>query len=273
MIGIVKGLWGDHSLVRRNVQPPQAFELVKDGVRAFTETGKTVDAVYAFGQDNFDFLSSLGLSPMLVSHKSWAAPERPKKRYNRRFYWNGSLRSGYSYWWHKFRIIKEAFKQFPDGVLWTDFDVLQTTDDLTWMRQDLENGKAIRASLYAQHNWTWGAGWRHNTEWNVPHTSIYDKGDTHAAARTVLGCGYLFFKSEATVDYALEIQDEFPHFLDHQVVSLLFDRLQGGEWIGTDAYIEQGWHTESYYYARQIHPPRRSKTCFQAGKREKRVTL
>ena len=57
MIGIVKGLWGDHTLVRRNVTPPAAFELVKEGVRTFAQTGKQVDAVYTFGRDNFEFLT------------------------------------------------------------------------------------------------------------------------------------------------------------------------------------------------------------------------
>lgn len=272
MIATVKGLWGDHTLNRRNLPPPSAFESVLRGVRECAESKTHVDRVYAFGKDNAEFLRSLGYDPIVLSTKAWAAPER-NKRYNRRFAWNGAIRRGYSYWWHKLRIMEVAATEFPDGVLWTDFDVIQKRNDTAWLFEDLYQGRAIRASLYAQHNWTWGAGWRHKAEWLIPGTEVYEQGDSHTAARTVMGCGFLYLRSLDLVKYALEIQDEFPHFLDHQVITLLFDRLQGGEWIGTEEYVRSGWHTQGYYYGRQLFPPRMGKTCFQSGRREKRVSL
>lgn len=270
-IGLVKGLWGDHTLRRRNMQPPDAFEAVLAGVREATDAGSHVDAVYCFGGRNKEYLKGLGYEPVKLHDKPWANPTCDKK-YNVRFHWNGVLRNGYSYWWHKFKIIHAAFQRFPDGVLWVDFDVKQTKADLGWLYADLANGKDFRASLYVQHNWTWGAGWRHSAEWRVPGTSL-SPGDSHAAARVVLGCGFVFFRNRSDVEECLAIQDEFPHFLDHQVVSLWFDRRHGGRWIGHDEYKKRGWHTEGYYYGRQLYPPRFSKIRFQAGERQRRLVL
>lgn len=270
MIGIVKGLWGDSSLVRRNVQPPAAFELVKQDIRKASEVKENLSRVYSFGGPNTDFLRQIGYNPIQLSHRSWAHPTRPNKRYNLRFKWNGALHSGYSYWWHKFKIIETALKEFPDGVLWCDFDVVQKRD-VTPILEDLRTGPPLRASLYLQGNWTWGAGWRHKSEWDVPGTSIHTESDSHDAARIILGCGFFYVRDVDIIRQCFEIQDEFPHFLDHQVLTLLFDRMHGGTWIGEEAYMKRGWHTRGYYYGRQLHPPRFKDIYFQAGPRQRRV--
>lgn len=272
-IGIVKGLWGDTTLNRRNTPPPEAFAQVKAGVERYAAKRGRVDGVYAYGTENYGYLQGLGFEPYLLDRRAWAAPQRPNKRLNIRFSWNGAIRVGYSYWWHKFKIIEAAFERHPEGVLWTDFDIMQNKANVDDLLDDLSKGQPVRASLYVQHNWTWGCGWRHKSDWNVPGTELHHE-DTHAAARIVLGCGFLFFKSLDLVRECLKIQDEFPHFLDHQVVSLMFDRMHGGKWIGQDAYREQGWHTNGYYYGRQLFPPRRrSSIYFQAGDIGRRVRV
>jgi hypothetical protein len=272
VIGIVKGFWGDSSLFRRNLQPPAAFESIQRNIREVSATDNQVDRVYTFGTDNTEFLKQLGYDPIQLSHRPWANPTR-RKRYNLRFKWNGSLHQGYSYWWHKFKIIEHALQEFDEGVLWCDFDVLQKQADLKHMLDDLRLGKPIRASLYVQHNWTWGAGWRHKPDWKVPNTVVHTESDSHTAARIVMGCGFLYIRGIDIIRECFEIQDEFPHFLDHQVVSLLFDRHHGGKWIGEEAYLANGWHTNGYYYGRQLYPPRRKEICFQAGPIQKRIRL
>lgn len=267
-IGIIKGLWGDETLRRRRLLPPDAFEAVKEGVRSHAASTHSVDKVYCYGGQNKQFLRGLGYHPVKLHDRPWMQPD-PNKRLNARFLWNGGIRNGYSYWWHKFKIIEAALHEFSGGVLWTDFDVLQKQDNIDWIYDDLAKGKPIRASLYVQHNWTWGAGWRHSTVWKVPGTEIAPD-ESHTAARLVLGCGFLFIRSLDIVREALKIQDEFTHFLDHQVMSLLFDRMHGGRWIGPEEYVAQGWHTQGYYYGRQLYPPRRSKIAFQAGEKSKR---
>lgn len=250
MTKIVKGLWGDYSLTNRGVKAPIAFQNLLRSIDDARKPTDRIDAVYCYGIDNFYWLMERGFDPILLDNEPWASPILEKK-VHWRFKWNGAIREGYSYWWHKFKIVEDALERFQDGVLWIDFDVRQEQENIDWLLSDLDQGREFRASLYVQNNWTWASGWRH--KWKLDGRTKISEGDSHAAARLVCGCGFFYVRDVDIVREWLSLQDQYPHFLDHQIISLWFDLNYGeGQWIGADKYVAEGFHTKGYQYGRQM---------------------
>ena len=257
MIGIIRGIWGDETLRRRGFKPPGPYNELLQNVRTAVEENQTIDRVYCYGTANQRYLDSLGLDSTLLSPNAWDAPQRDKE-VSWRFRWNGAIRHGYSYWWHKLKILEAALHDFSDGVIWMDFDIQQfiETSQVDSFKEQYATGQPFRSSLYLQQNWTWGSGWRHKWD-NVPGIILPEAQtpETHVHAQTVCGCGFLYVRDLEIVEHWLSIQEEFPHFLDHQVVSLWFDREYGsGHWIGDGIYNANGFGTFGYYYPRQKYP-------------------
>ena len=259
---IVRGMWGDVRLKRRHSLPPEPYYNLLKAVKAFRERGDVLDCFYCYGLENKTWLEHLGFEGVRLLHPAaWASPIINDSFYDR---FDGVRIFGMSYWWHKFKILEAALQDF-DSVLWIDTDIVQKQSLPDGFFEELNSGADFRASLYVQRNWSWGAGWRHKHKWKVPGLKPVE-GDSHRAAQIVPGCGYLYVRNKEVIKEALEIQLEHPIWLDHQVMACFLDRRHGG-WIGEQAYLDLGYHTQGYYYGRQIYRPSEAETIFQAGKR------
>lgn len=266
MSAFIRGLWGNHLLARRAVRPPDAFAHVLRSVGRLRERDDHVDVFYCFGEDNRDYLKYLGFKDVrMINRHSWAGPKVVNAFHHR---WDGAWVHGCSYWWHKLEIMIHALRHFSE-VVWTDSDIRQVRpipDDFwSYLRQ----GADFRASLYLQRNWTWGAGWRRTKKWGVKFMDPL-VNNPRRAAQIVPGCGFLYLRSYDTALEAMSIQNEYPFWLDHQIYAYLLDR-RYKKWIGEESYIAKGYHTDFYYYGRQLFPPDKERMVWQGGSRSSRI--
>lgn len=265
MATIVRGLWGNALLARRAVRPPEAFAHILRSVRDLKEREDITHVFYCYGQDNSDYLDYLGFeNVVMLDQRSWVT-KRVLQDFHHR--WDGAWIYGCSYWCHKLMILSVATREYGD-VLWIDCDIKQKQPVTSEVWDFLSSGDAaFRASLYCQRNWTWGAGWRRTKKWGIDWFEPFEvKEEATRAAQTVPGCGFLYVRNHEVAQEALTLQWQYPFWLDHQIFAYMLDRWNQ-RWIGPEEYVRQGYHTDFYYYGRQLFPPSEDRTIWQAGER------
>lgn len=265
---LIRGLWGNSLMARRASRPPDAFAAVlKSTIRAY-ERQDEIDSVYVFGQDNVDFLRYHGYRNVIkLDNRSFCAPKVHDQYHHR---WDGAWVHGHSYWWHKLRIIEAALRDYPDGVIWMDFDIQQMVKPVpSWFWDEIVEGPPFKASLYRQRNWCWGAGWRYSVRWNYPHLMLRADENPKEQSQIVPGCGFLYIREKEVIKTILDIQRVEPFWLDHQLFAFYLDE-KHGRWIGAEKYVELGYHTTGYYYGRQLLACPPQDTIWQSGGREHR---
>lgn len=264
---IIRGLWGDHTAVRRNLGAPYAHLETLRGVAAAADRDDVIDRIYVYGDANEEYLRICGYTDIIKLHsRPWVTP---KNKMGCITLAGGAIRYGCNHWAHKLLILRAALEDH-DSVVWMDFDMHQMQDRLPkqfW--ETLDAGPVIQASLYDQPRWIWAAGWRYcrNRKWRVPGTVQHagTEREQERAACIVPGCGWLYVRGKDTIEELIDIYHERPRWHDHQIVACWLDRKYGGKWIGVDKYVESGYHTKWFCYGRQVRPPKHSDVYWASG--------
>lgn len=242
---VIRGLWGNASLVRRRSQPPEPYCDILSAFRKAKERQDQVDVVYVFGRDNYDYLRHFKYNAVLLDERSWAMP-KGERLYKLQ---NGCVRSGASYWWHKLKILDVALQEYQ-AVVWIDTRAEQRkpiTDEY-WLEKAAK--KPVQAPIYRVVNRVWGAFWRDDK------APVGLRTNRHASV-FVPGCGCIYLREHEIAKELLRIQAENKHWLDHQVLAWYMDHTGGG-WAGVNRYVRRGYHLSDYYYDRMPIKPNES---------------
>lgn len=245
MPALVRGLWGDATLKRRNYDVPDAFADVLRNARDATQ--HATDVVYCFGESNRDYLLHVGFEDVrMIDPKPWCTPK--VKDY---ISGSGAIRYGYSYWWHKLWIWQRAVAEFGE-IMWLDMRA-ENTEPITeeyWERR--RQGADFQAALYFQKNFSWGAPWRYD-RWKLPDVP---RTEDKQASQTVPGCGVVYLRGRLFVEHCLSLFQHGRKWVDHTVCAAVLDQRYGG-WIGVEEYVAKGHWLDEYAYGRTVLDPTR----------------
>ena len=209
----IRALWGDRQVC--------LFDMIREECRVIR--GKfphqfDPEVWYCFGEENRDFLRSIGYEPRMIS----PLPVVPLAEGKARNPWHyGLIVYGKSIWIHKLLAIRKAVEDFGECV-WVDADcgLRRPLPSDFWER--MRSGPSVRISLfYTVHR---EASWRDNT------------ADMHYSN---MG-RWAYWRGVETVDAVLAIAEEFPLEEDQKWTARYIDRLMGG-WRGPEAYREAGF--------------------------------
>lgn len=269
---IVRGMWGDITASRRHAYPPITYErLVKDATESVTRPD-IHDAIYCFGTQNAELFRSLGSDVHLIDERPWMTP-----RLTDEIDQHGMVRYGANTFWHKLMILDVALQDY-DAVVWIDFHMTQLKDSLPddfW--QFLHDGPEFQAALSMQRSTTHGAGWRRWRKKRWPKMPLWEgpEDDQMMQARIIPQCAWMYLRGRSIIEEALEIQREWPRWMDQQVFACVLDNRNDGHWMGVPRYIRDRYNSPSawYFYCNLLYPPSERDTYWQHGDRRDALSI
>lgn len=220
----VSGLWGDQHVQRRSKVKRDIANMLK---REFQPEPRIA---YCYGQENFDYLTRLGLSTRL-------ADDSPVKDFlqsgNRSPNESGNVNFGVSMWRHKLEILDLALQEF-DEVIWLDWDCWLHAPLPPEFWEHLNNGARLQASLRMYR--------RRQCRWR------------NSDPRKVPSAAWIYLRCRELSSQLLRTHDQYPLLREEQVMARTIDDLMGG-WQGPSAWFDQGYEPFCFYVRGQLRSP------------------
>lgn len=256
--GVVRALWGDVLVKRRDIPAPHAFNGLLKEVRETLKRGDQYDLVCCWGKENLKFCQSLGMKHVLfLGDEPYASPKIHKERGQK---YGGMLQWGYNHFWHKWQVILQSFNYF-DAVVAVDWDAHQLQPlTIEWWERQEGYGLPFRATLIYQENFTWAAAWR--------KTQAYlDKGAKYYDSHFMPYCGCLWTNSQPFIERCQYWSQRVPHWMQQQSLAKTLDESNGEAWIGIEAYRKLGYEPNHIEIGQQLLKPKDETVIWKIVKR------
>lgn len=217
----VRALFGDRAI--------KNFDDVLEEVRWCAERPHQPDPTfwYAFGEENRDYLASLGLKPVMLDPAGFSRFGRGDEE---NAHHHNIIRYGNSIWRHKYPCVRDALDKYP-ACVWLDLDTVLEAPLPTDFWGRMAQGADFQATL--QQNFRKRAGWRMQQKWP-------GKGPADEDARKTPAGACLYFRGLRAIEIVERLYAERPFEWDLHILARLEEELQGGQWQGLEAYAKSG---------------------------------